>query len=147
MANPIVAQGTLNKLRASVTFTNNPQLNITASYLAPEGITTTPEGSASAYIPTMVGAVPSPEPYIMYTIEIHMLRTQGLVATYIKQYAKNTTIGDLFVTADASTMPNLVYNNCTLKTLPTLIMNGSTPEFLVTVQGTFYLNSSLFNAV
>ena len=37
-SNPLVDQGTLNRIRASVEFTDFPELNVTSSYLAKAGI-------------------------------------------------------------------------------------------------------------
>jgi len=62
MSNPAIPQGSLNRLQASVFYGANPLLNVIAAFLTPDGIDIALEGEVSQLIPTMIGAVPSPEP-------------------------------------------------------------------------------------
>jgi hypothetical protein len=146
VANPLVAQGTLNKLRGAGLFIANPQLNFSASYLGEEGITLAFEGDASAYLPTMTGAVPSPNPYMMANVTARLLKTQALAAVYKTQFEFSTTIGDMSIVSDASTLPDYYLSNCTLLNVTDLSFNGSTANFTVNIRGTYYVNSTLFNA-
>ena len=86
--NPLVSQGSLNRLRASVVWPDNPTLNVTASYLGKEGVSLALDGEATTFINTLVGAVTSPEPYQMITLTIHLLKTQGLASLYKSQQEK-----------------------------------------------------------
>lgn len=143
-SNPLVAQGNLNKLLASAFFPTNPQLNVSASFLGDDGVSIRFEGMASAYLTTMTGAVPSPNPYQIATCELHMLRTQGLAAVWKAQMETTTTIGDCVITPDAITLPQYTLNNCTIRGITDLPFAGKDPGFMVTIQGTYYENSSLF---
>lgn len=144
-SNPLVPQGVLNKLRGSVAFILVPQLNVTAPFLGEDGITLAFEGDASGYLPTMTGAVPSPNPYQIVTASLHLLKTQGMSALWKARQETNTTIGDCVVTSDAATLPSYPLINCTIKGVNDLAFNGKSPEFLVTIQGTYYINAGLFN--
>ena len=64
MANPQIAQGTLNRARGSVVVADSPELNVTAPYLGREGISTNFEGDTTARIHTLTGVVNSPEIYM-----------------------------------------------------------------------------------
>lgn len=145
MANPLVPQGTLNKIRAAGLVVAHPELNFSASYLAPEGITLSFEGDASAYLPTMTGAVPSPNPYMMANVSVRLLKTQALANSWKTQMEANTTIGDVTLITDASTLANYFLSNCTLLNVSELNFAGSTPDFMITIRGIYYTNSSLFS--
>ena len=145
MANPIVPQGTLNKIRAAGMVLNFPALNFSASYLAPEGITLSFEGDASAYLPTMTGAVPSPNPFMMANIQARLLKTQALADAWKTQMEANTTIGDVNLITDATTLSNYYIQNCTLLNVQELSFAGTTPDFVITIRGTYQVNSSLFS--
>jgi hypothetical protein len=144
MANPLVSQGTLNKLRASVQVITLPQLSFGASFLAPEGITLSFEGDASGYLATLTGAVPSPNPYMMANIQARLLKTQSLANLWKFQMELNTTIGDVNLIGDSSALGNYFLANCTLLNVAELSFNGSTPDFTINIRGTYIVNSLLF---
>lgn len=144
-ANPLVAQGVLNKLRGSVLLIDNPQLNVTASFLGAEGISLSFEGEASGYFGTMTGAVPSPNPYQIVTATLHLLKTQAMSNAWEQQRQTNTTIGDLTVTTDSITLDSYDLTNCTIKDVNELSFAGTTPEYVVVVQGTYLINGTLFD--
>lgn len=145
MSNPLIAQGTLNKIRAAGMVISLPALNFSASYLAPEGITLSFEGDASAYLPTMTGAVPSPNPFMMANVQAHLLKTQALANAWKTQMELNTTIGDVNLITDATTLSNYYLQNCTLLNVSELSFAGTTPDFVITIRGIYYVNSSLFS--
>ena len=103
MANPLVDQGVLNRLKASVVWNAFPALNVTASFLGKAGITLALEGEASVQIGTMAGIVQSPEPYIPISVVIHLLKTQALSNAYKTQMEASSLIGDGTVWPDVST--------------------------------------------
>ena len=82
MANPLVPQGFLNRVRGAVSVTDAPALNITASYLGKDAISMRPDGPATDIIPTLTGTVGSQAPYQQVTVTVHLLRTQGLSDSY-----------------------------------------------------------------
>lgn len=145
MANPLVPQGSLNRLRASVVFAAFPNLNVTASYLAPEGIVVTLENDAGQLLPTMTGGVTSPEPYQMANVQLHILKSQSLAATYKTQIEALCNVGDVTVISDASTLPDYQLINCVLLGVSELNFNGTVVGYVVRMKGIYYVNSSLYN--
>lgn len=144
--NPLIAQGTLNRLRASVNITNFPQLNVTASYLGKAGVSLTLEGESTTYIPTMVGAVTSPEPYMMVSCTINLLRTQGLAALYKAQMEDDSRVGDFIITPDAITLPTYTIVNGAIESIKEMPMNGEDAGYVVTMKGYYIVNNALWSA-
>lgn len=150
-SNPMIPQGTLNRLRGAVTFVGNgpsgnvSALNVTASFLAKAGITLTLEGEATDIIGTMAGTVTSPAPYQMCSVVINILKTQNLAAVYKAQMELNTVIGDFSVTPDASTLPSYYINNAAIESVKEMPFNGSDPAFSITLKGYYVVNNQLWN--
>lgn len=144
-ANPLVAQGTLNKVRGSVVFVDNPQLNVTASFLGDDGISVAPDGEASAYLPTMTGAVRSPNPFQVVTVTIHLLKSQGLSDTWKGQIEDTTNIGDMVVTPDSVTLGLYRYTNGIIMNTGDLNFAGKSPDFTVILRGTYNINNQMFD--
>lgn len=147
MANPLVQQGTLNRLRGSVVFSDNPNLNVTAPYMAREMITMSFENDAGILIPTATGGVTSPEPYQMCTVTMHILKTQALSGTYKAAFEANTNVGDFTVIPDAATLPDYQIHNGVLLGIDSMTLDGGQPGFAVRVKGLYYTNSDLFNLI
>lgn len=145
MSSPLVAQGTLNRLRGSVTFGLFPYLNITASYLGPEGINLTPEGDIVDTLPTMTGTVPSPAPYQMITVEVELLKTQSFSDRFKKQLEVNAVVGPIVVRPDASTLSNYPVLNASIYMASPGRLNGSSVAYMVGLRGYYLVNSDLFN--
>lgn len=143
-ANPLVQQGTLNRLRASVLVPLFPQLNVTAPYLGKEGIRLSLEGEATLMIPTMVGTVTSPEPYQMCTCTLHLLKTQQLGNLWKLQQELLSVIGPILVTPDASPLSPYPIQNCGIASVSELNMAGNDAGYVVTVKGFYTVNLSLF---
>lgn len=145
MANPLVVQGTLNRLRGSVVVTDAPELTVTAPYLGKEGISISLEGETTLYLPTMTGAVTSAEPYQMVTITMHLLKTQFVADQYKQRAETLSTIGNVTVRTDASTLGNYEFINCAIKNPSSLAFNGQSADYMVQIAGYYPLNSSLFD--
>lgn len=144
MAQSPVPQGSLNRLRASVNFANNQQLNVISANLGKAGIIARPISESSVLIPTMTGGVTSPEPYQIYEITIHLLRTQGLVSSYKAQIETLCDVGDLTVKSDSSVQPDYQIANCTITNGTNPSFGGTDPEFQVVLHGIYYTNQSLY---
>lgn len=147
MSNPLVQQGTLNRLRGSVVFSDNPSLNVTAPYMAREMITLSFENDAGILIPTATGGVTSPEPYQMCMATMHILKTQSLSGTYKARFESNTNVGDFTVIPDSATLPDYQMHNGVLLGVDSITMDGGQPGFAVRVKGLYYTNSDLFNLI
>lgn len=146
MANPLITQGTLNRLRASVVWPDNPSLNVTASYLGKEGIRLALDGMATTFINTMTGAVTSPEPYQMITLTIHLLKTQGLAGLYKKQQETNSLLGNGTVRPDTSSLPPYGITNCAIESVTELNFSGADAGFAVTIRGYYLVNQDLYDS-
>lgn len=144
MANPLIAQGSLNKLLANVVYAEFPELNVISSFLTKEGISLSLEGDASLLIGTMTAAVPSPEPYQMCTVTMHILRTQGMGTVYKQQFETNTLMGSVSVIPDTSALEPYELISCVLKSVAPLNMNGTDAGFVVTLQGIYQINADMF---
>lgn len=142
--NPLIAQGTLNRIKGSVQVTANPALNVTAPYLGKDGISLALEGEATTFIQTMTGAVTSGEPYMMVTVTVELLKTQGLAAQYKSQMENNSVIGDIVVQPDTITLPSYPIINCAIESVADMPMNGSDAAFRVRLRGYYVINNSLW---
>jgi hypothetical protein len=145
MPNPLVAQGTLNRVRASVIWPSFPTLNVTAPYLGRAGITLALEGQSTVFLPTMTGAVTSAEPYVMTTLTMHLLKSQGIAGLYKAQMELNALIGDCVVRADSTTLPPYQIINCAIASVAELRFAGDDADFAVSCRGYYLLNSSMFD--
>jgi hypothetical protein len=144
MANPQVAQGTLNRLVASVTWTSFPALNVTPSFLNRDGIRLALDGEATRFLPTMAGAVTSPEPYQMVTLVLNLLKTQGLAALYKAQQESSCLLGSCVVRPDATTLPTYNLQNMAIEGIRELAFSGEDAGFSVTTRGYYLINSLLW---
>lgn len=144
MANPLISQGSLNRLRASVTWGNFPNLNVTAPYLGKEGIKLTLEGESTKYFDTMTGSVTSPEPYLRINMIVNLLKTQALADLYKKQMESLSTIGDGTVRPDSTPLSPYQIINCSIQNVEQLDFSGESPLWAVRLGGYYLVNSSLF---
>lgn len=145
--NPIVQQGTLNRLRGSMSVINSPALNVSASYLGKGAISLNPEGDTAVYLPTLTGAVTSNEPYQIVVATVHLLKTQPLAAQYQAQIALNCALGDCVLRLDSSAFSDYYLNNCVIVGWDALNSEGTSPDYVIRVKGYSLINSSLWNLV
>lgn len=145
MANPQIPQGTLNRLRGSVTITSFPGLNITASYLGREGISLSFDGMATLSVDTMTGVVQSPEPYQRVTLSVHLLKTQALADLFKQQIESTTLLGEVTVRTDAQALSVYQLSNVAVTTVNPMKFDGTDAGFAVVMSGIYYINSSLWN--
>lgn len=144
--NPLIDQGILNRILASVTWANFPGLNVTAPFLDKDGITLRKEGEASLQHGTMTGLVQSPEPYMPVSVIIALLKTQALCDAYKSQMEANSILGQGTVFPDVSTglTPYALYN-MSIQSVGELLLNGTTPIFAITCRGYWPINNALFS--
>ena len=146
MANPQIAQGTLNRLRGSIIFPNFPELNITAPFLGEEGINMTPGGDIVDTYGTMTGTVTSAAPYQMYTVEVELLKTQSFADQFKQQLETLAVIGNFIVRPDASTLSVYQINNGSIYTASPGRLNGKSVGFMIGLRGYYSVNAQLFDA-
>jgi len=145
MANPLISQGSLNRLRASVVWNSFPSLNVTASYLGKEGISLALDGMATTFINTLVGAVTSPEPYQMVTLVLNLLKTQSLAGLYKAQQEENCLLGNGVVRPDSIALPAYDITNCAIESVRDLKFSGEDAAYAVTIKGYYIINSVLYD--
>jgi len=145
MANPLVDQGVLNRLRASVVVTNFPQLNVISANLGKEAIRLALDGQASAYLGTMTGAVPSPEPYQIATVTINLVKSEPIANIYKLQFESSVLLGPIVVRSDAATLGVYPLTNCVLENVREQSYAGDEPVWAVTIKGTYYINTNYFS--
>lgn len=144
MGNPLISQGSLNRLRGSIVFTSASELNITAPFLGKEGIRLALEGESTVMLPQMTGVVTSPEPYLMASISINLIKTQSLAALFKARMELNSLLGDLTVRPDAAALGVYQFSNCAIQSTPDLNFAGDDAAYRTIIKGTYYINSSLW---
>lgn len=143
---PLVQQGTLNRLRASVIVTGFTNLNVTSSYLGRAGIGLTFTGDATLMIDTMTGMVTSPEPYLAVDVVVHLLRTQNLGLLWRQQMESvGSVLGNVNVVPDSSVWTTYNFVNAAITAVNPGPQSGTDPTYMVTLRATYPVNTQLFN--
>ncbi|WP_245168470.1 hypothetical protein [Enterobacter roggenkampii] len=75
---------------------------------------------------------------------MHVLKTQGLAASYQRKFATDTSLGELVVTPDATTFDNYTLLNGYLLNFNELPFNGTSAEFVITIGGYITVNDNLW---
>lgn len=143
--NPLVSQGSLNRLRASVIWPAFPALNVTAPFLGKEGIRLALEGEATVFIETMTGAVTSPQPYQLIALTINLIKSQPLAEAYKSQVELSALLGDGVVRPDATPLSPYQLTNCSIQNVRELNFDGSDAGYAVALKGYYNINSALWN--
>ena len=143
----------LNRIRGSVVVATYPQLTVTAPFLGKEGISFQLEGEANTLIPTMAGAVTSPEPYQFATITMHLLKTQTLSAAYQAQMLLTTNLNVVTVYPDTDNgflstggINPYVLNNAVISGVQEMSFNGTNAEMIVRIRGTVNQNLAIWKS-
>jgi hypothetical protein len=146
--NPLIVQGNLNRLRASIVWPSNASLNVIAAYLGRGGISLALDGESTLFINTMTGAVSSPEPYMMITCTVHLIRTQALCSLYKSQMESNALIGDGTIRPDVPPGTGLApfqVLNCAIQSVNEMSFAGVEADFSVRIRGYYLVNSSMWD--
>lgn len=145
--NPLVAQGSLNRIRGSVSVPSYIFLNVTAPFLGREGIRMALQGEAARRIGTMTGAVISPEVYQDARITVNLLKTQFMSDLYKTQMETDVRIGAVTVRPDVSAGLGLspyIFQNCTIQSVREQNYSGEDAGWVVELGGYYLVNSILF---
>lgn len=145
MPNPLVQQGSLNRIRGSVTWNSNPSLNVTAPYLSKEAMRLSLQGESTRYLDTLTGAVTSPEVKMMIELQINLLKTQALSSLYKSTMEFNSLIGDGIVRPDATGLSPYQIINCSIKSVREMDYSGENAAWTVVIGGYYLVNSFLFD--
>lgn len=144
MPNPNVPQGILNRLRTSLTFPDNPNLNITAPYLGKASVRIVPEGEITQMPGTLTGTVISPEPFLMMSAVCNLVISQPLANSFKLRWETNAALGDLTVRTHATTLSVFQILNTAITGFQEISTAGDVADLLVTIKGYYQINSSLF---
>lgn len=147
MPNPLIAQGSLNRIRGSIQWPSNPSLNVTAPYLTKAGMKLLFQGETTTYLPTMTGAVTSMEAYIMFELTLNLVKSNGLAQQYKAQMEKNSLLGDGTLRTDTSALSSFGLVNSAIKSVRDLDLSGEDPSYVVQIGGYYLVNSQLFDLV
>jgi hypothetical protein len=142
--NPSVAQGTLNRLLTQITLANFPQLNVSAPYMSKAFVTAQIGDGFTNQIPTATGVVNSPEPYVMATLVINLLRTQALAAAWLAQVQQYSVLGTVSGYSDSTVFGPLQLINASVVSIDPGGWDGTDPVVRITVTGVFYVNETLW---
>jgi len=142
--NPYTPQGTLNRLKSSVTVPGISALNITSSYMSKQFVSIAFDGEIANAIPTATGIVTSPEPYVMATITVGILRTQPLAAAWKLQAETLASIGNVSVFPDTAAYPEYDLVNCVIQHIEPAAFDGVDPVVRVVIRGAYYVNNALW---
>lgn len=145
MSNPGVILGNLNRLVSSLSWPSFPGLNVTPPYLGRAGIRFSRAGGATAMLPQMTGVVLSPEPFMLVTVTIALLKTQGLSQAYESKLQSNSILGNGVIRADVTAgLQPLDILNCAIENIGDLSFAGDDAVYPVTIQGTYPINQALW---
>lgn len=144
-ANPMIIQGTLNRVLASVIVPSIPTLNITSSNMGKNLLSMEFDEDFTAQIGTATGVVNSPAPYVMSTVNISLLRSQSLSDSWIAQAISTAIIGQIIIVSDTSTFSKKTLNNTSIIKATPGRMDGTDPIVELHLRGVFYLNNNLWS--
>ena len=150
MANPLIDYGSLNRLRASVVWTNHPELNVTPQFLGDEAIRLALDGQSTDYLPQLAGMVTSPAVYMPITLSINLVRTQQLADLYKQQMESDARIQDGTVRPDVNAgkggLGNYSIINCAIGNVAEMTFAGRDAGYRVSIRGYYIVNNSLWDA-
>jgi hypothetical protein len=144
MAYQFTPPGVLNRLRASVTYQDFPQLNMTSGYLTTEGIRLALEGNATDLLPAMVSLVSSPAPYLSASITMSIVRSSTLAEVYKEQIENTTLVGLVTIFPDTDALNPFIINNVALESVREMAMAGMEAAMVVTARGYYNVNTGFF---
>lgn len=145
MPNPLVQQGTLIRIRGSVTIPSNTLLNVTSSFMTKEGIELSFQGEATKWLETMTGGVTSPEVKLMAELSMNIVRTTPLANLYKQAMELNTLLGDITVRTDATQLGVYSIVNGGISSVKPMSFAGENAAFTVVLRGYYLINSFLYD--
>lgn len=138
------ALGTLNRALTHITFASFPALNIGPQNMGESFARLTFEGDWNRQIEVAVGVVTSPEPYVMGTVAVGVLRTQALGAAWWNQLLLTTTIGTMTVYPDTNAFPSITLSTVVVRGFDPDAMDGKDPVIKMTLRGVYYPNGNMW---
>ncbi len=144
---PSANLGSLNRVRPTIVFSNNPVLNIIPAIIGREGLHVTFTGEANTVLPAMVGVVNSPEPYQVVTVAVPIVKTSGAGPLFKSQLESSALLGDCIIRTDSTNMPDFSFQNMSITGVGDYGLGGTEPTWTLTLTGVYVINSNLWNLV
>ena len=145
--NPQVPQGTLNRVRCHVVIPSYATLNITSSNMGRNFAKISFEGPFVEQISTGTGIVTSPEPYVMATVNVGVLRTQSLAYSWLTQSQATSYLGNVVIHSDTSAFPAITLADVSIRDIDPGPFDGTDPIVRLDLRGVYYVNNNLWNAL
>jgi hypothetical protein len=142
-----VAQGTINRLRGSLTFPGLTGMNITASYLGTKMIQMTMTGDSAMLLLTSTGAAKSPEPYREVELEVNLITSQALAFAWQQQELTNSLISGGATLRTAATSPGVslyTFDTVIIRGIRNLSTDGKSVDYMLRFGCLWYINSTLW---
>jgi hypothetical protein len=144
MAFQFTPPGVLNRLRASVVWSDFPELNVTSGLLTTEGIRLALEGNATDLLPAMVSLVSSPAPYLSASITMSVVRSSALANLFKLQFEDTTLMGIATIWPDTDVIPVFTIHNVALESMREMAFAGMEAAMVVTARGYYNVNTGFF---
>jgi hypothetical protein len=145
--NPKIAQGSLNRVRCSIVIPGYPALNISSSYMGKNFASINFEGNFDEQIETGTGVVTSPEPYVMATVTVDLLRTQALAYNWLNQATTLSDLGPISIFSDTSAFPEIDLDTTVIRNCEPGVFDGKNPVVRLTLRGVLYANNNLWSMI
>lgn len=145
MANPLIPQGTLNRVLTSMIVSNFTDLNVTVSNMGKSFARLAFDSNFDEQIETATGIVTSPEPYVMATVTVGILRTQPLAQAWLAQAQVLSDIGPIALHSDTTTFGAIDLADCVIRNVDPGAYDGLDPVTKLTIRGVFYINNNLWS--
>jgi hypothetical protein len=145
-ANPLIQLGSLNRLRGSVLFDAFPSLDVNAQNMTKEAIKLGIDGDMTQFLAAMAGAVTSPEPWMMFSFSVGIVKTVALAALYKAAWENDTRLGNCSIRLDTAAIPPFDVVNAAIEGVDGLDSGGTNPAFTVRFKSTYYVNNAMWNA-
>ena len=143
--NPLIDQGSLNRLRAAIIFPTYPGMNINAAQLTKDGIRLALEGQSTTYLPTLVGAVRSQEPYMMVTLTASLVKSIPISNAFKIQMETNSWMGTCTVRPDNQNLGIYGLLNVSITAIREMNFAGEDAAWVVSFRGYYTINSNIWS--
>jgi|ERR1700744_428115 len=144
--NPLIDQGTLNRVRCSIIVASYPNLNITSGYMSKQSLARISfDGNFNEQIPTATGVVNSPEPYAMGSVAVNLLRTTALAAAWRAQWENTTIIGSITIYSDTAAFPAFTLRSSAIQHFDPNAFDGNDPASALMLRGVYDINTTLWS--
>lgn len=138
--------GTLNRTLTHITFASFPTLNIGIQNMGKNLAVLTFEGSFVEQPEVAVGIVPSPEPYVIGSVAVSVLRTQALGAAWLAQVNATGNLGTITVYPDTKAFPGITLSSVAVRSFDPGAFDGMDPLIKMTLRGVYYPNNNLWSS-